>query len=118
VDYLLRLPKFPVLLDAGDSLVLARSRAQLESKVSKLVFSDNAKRDIIDSHAEGFSLYPEKMFVAPNISARRWTKMRIIELYNSKRKPDSPELRSTSLGSRSLEQVVSEAVELLSKSQR
>jgi hypothetical protein len=56
------------------------------------------------------------MLVAPNISARRWTKMHIIELYNSKRKPGTPELRSTSLGSRSLEQVVSEAVELLSRS--
>jgi hypothetical protein len=116
MDYVLRLPKFPVILDAGDRLVFARNRSQLNAKVAKLAFSGNAKRDIIDSHAEGFSLYPEKMFVAPSISARQWTKMRIIDLYNAKRQPGTPELRSTSLGSRTLEQVVSEAVELLSRS--
>jgi len=118
MNYIFRLPKFPVLLDAGDSLVFARSRAQLDTRVSKLVFADNSQRDIIDARAEGFALYPEKMLVAPNISVRRWTKMQIIELYNAKRKPGSPELRSTSIGNRSLEQIVSEAVELLSLSQR
>jgi hypothetical protein len=115
MNFILRLPKFPVLLDAGDSLVLARSRSQFEAKVSKLTFADNTKRDIIDANAEGFSLYAEKMFVTPNISAHRWTKIRIIELYNSRRKPGTPELRSTSLGNRSLEKIVSEAVELLSR---
>ena len=115
MDYLFRLPKFPVLLDAGEVLICAKSRAQLESRVSKFVFVDNAKRDIIDSKAEGFALYPEKMFISPSISLRRWTKMQIINLYNTKRKPGYPELRTASIGSRSLESIVGEAVELLAR---
>jgi hypothetical protein len=115
MDYLFRLPKFPVLLDTGEALIVAKSRAQLESKLSKITFVDNVKRDIIDSKAEGSPLYPEKMFISPRIGIRRWTKMQIINLYNAKRKPGAPELRTASLGSRSLERIVSEAVELLSR---
>ena len=115
MDFIFRLPKFPVILDTGEFLIHASNRSQLESKVSKLTFPDNQKRDIIDAKAGAFSLYPEKMFIAPSITARRWTKIRIIELYNAKKRPGAPELRSTSLGSRSLEQIVGEAVELLSR---
>lgn len=115
MDYILRLPVFPVIFDSGDSLVLARSRTQLDAKLVKLMDSDNAKPDIIDAHADAFFFYREKLWVMPYIGGRRWTKMQIIQLYNCRRKPDMPELRSTSLGSRSLEKVVSEAVELLAR---
>ena len=115
MDFILRLPKFPVILDTGEFLLHASNRAQLESKLSKITFPDGQKLDLIDAKADAFSLYPEKMFVAPTITARRWTKIRIIELYNAKRRPGTPELRSTSLGNRSLEQIVGEAVELLSR---
>ena len=115
MQYLFRLPKFPVILDAGDLLIHAKTRVQLELKISKLAFEGNSRRDIIDSKAEAFSLYPEKMFVSPSITARRWTKVRIIDLYNAKRRHGAPELRSTSLGSRSLEQIVGEAIDLLSR---
>jgi len=115
MDYLFRLPKFPVILDTGETLICAKSRAQFESKVSKIMFADTTKRDIIDSKAEGFALHLENMIVAPGFGIQRWTKREIIELYNSKRQPGTPELRSTSLSSRSLELVVREVVELLSQ---
>jgi hypothetical protein len=116
MDFLFRLPKFPVVLDTGELLIHAKTRAQLETKLAKIAFAGEEKRDIIDSKAEGFALYPKPMLVTPSISIRRWTKLQIIDLYNSKRKPGAPELRSTSLGNRSLEKIVSEVVELLSRS--
>jgi hypothetical protein len=57
------------------------------------------------------------MIVAPSVAMRKWTKMKIIDLYNSRRPSGAPEMRSTSLGNRSLSQVVSEAVELLAQQQ-
>jgi hypothetical protein len=115
MDYLFRFPRFPVVIDTGESLIHAKSRAHLETKLAKITFADEAKLDIIDSNAEGFALYPKTMLVTPIIGIRRWTKVQIIDLYNSKKKPGAPQLRSTSLGSRSLERIVSEVVELLSQ---
>ena len=114
MDFIFRLPRFPVILDTGEALIHANSRSQLASKVAKIAFVDNGKKDIIDAKADGFCLYPEKMFVAPAITSRRWTKLQIIELYNAKRQAGAPEIRTTSLGSRSLESIVGEAVKLLS----
>ena len=115
MDFIFRLPRFPVILDVGETLIHASSKAQLVSKVAKIRLSDNGKKDIIDAKADGFILYPEKMFVAPAITSRRWTKLQIIELYNTKKSACAPELRTTSLGSRSPESIVGEVIELLSR---
>lgn len=115
MDFIFRLPRFPVILDTGEALIHANSKSQLVSKVAKIKFADNGKKDIIDAQADCFSLYPEKMFVAPAITNRRWTKLQVIELYNTKKTAGASELRTTSLGNRSLESIVSEVVELLSR---
>jgi len=117
MNYLFRMPKFPVLLDAGELLVPAKSKAQLEARLSQLALSGEERRDIIDSKAEGFALYPESKVIAPHIGIRRWNKVQIIDLYNRRRKTGQPELGKTSLGNRSLEQVVKEVVQLLSQRQ-
>lgn len=115
MNYIFRLPRFPVILDTREKLVFARSKAQLESRIAKLDIPDESKRDIIDSNAEGFAFYPKIMTVSPSIGIRRWNKRQIIELFNARRPADHPEMRSTSLGSRSLESIVAEAVELLAR---
>lgn len=115
MQFAFRLPKFPVLFDAGTSLIVARSKEQLASRVARLTLSPGECREIVDASGERFCLFPESMVVAPSISARRWTKMKIIDLYNARRTASAPELRATSLGSRTLAQVVSEAVELLAQ---
>jgi hypothetical protein len=117
MNYVFRMPKFPVLLDAGEQLVSAKSKAQLEARVLQLALSGKERRDIIDSKAEGFALYPESKVIAPHIGIRRWNKVQIIDLYNSRRRTGQPELRKTSLGNRSLEQVVQEVVQLLLQNQ-
>lgn len=115
MNFLFRLPKFPVIVDTGDQLIVARTKAQLGSKLSKIERLDSRTADIIDAKAEGYSLYVEKMFVAPNIAARKWTKAKMIDLYNTRRGEGAPELRATSLGNRSLEQIVGEISDLLSR---
>ena len=115
MQFVFRSPKFPLLFDTGTSLVFVRSKAQLATRVAKLTLPANERREIIDATGEGFCMYPETMIVAPSVSARKWTKMKIIALYNTRRPSEAPELRATSLANRSLAQVVSEAVELLAQ---
>lgn len=116
MNYIFRAPKFPLLLDTGSELVHAKTRSQFEKRVASLDLRDKEKLTIIDRTAQGFSLYPEKMIVAPDIRIRRWTKAGVIDLYNQRRMPGAPELGKRSLGNRSLEKVVSEVVELLAGS--
>lgn len=53
------------------------------------------------------------MPISPLTFKKRWTKMAIIELYNSSKGPGRPEYPTTSLGNKSLEKVVTDIVELL-----
>jgi hypothetical protein len=115
MNYLFRLPKFPVLVDLGDQLICANNRAQFEKKIAQFNLGGEDARRIIDSTAEGFALYPKSQVVAPSIGVRRWTKQQIIDLYNQRRGPGTPEMVSTSLANRSLQRIVSEAVALLSR---
>mgnify|MGYP000884261744 CR=1 FL=1 len=116
MNYVFRMPKFPLLLDSGSELVHAKTRSQFEKRVATLEPRGKQKLTIIDCTAQGFALYPEKMIVAPDILNRRWTKAGIIDLYNQRRMAGAPELGKRSLSNRSLDTIVSEVVELLAGS--
>ncbi len=118
MNYIFRIPRFPVVLDSGEKLFPANSKAQLENRIEKLAIKDDRKRDIIDANGEGFAYYPKIQAVTPNIGIRKWKKLQIIDLYDSRRPPESPVMKRTSLGSRTLEDIVYEAVELLKESRR
>lgn len=113
--HLIRLPKFPVVVDLGDRLMHARTRAQLEARLVQTKLVGNERRRIIDATAEGFLFDPERKLIVPSVSIRRWTKQQIIDLYNQKRQAGTPELGNASLGNRSLQRIVLEVVELLAR---
>jgi hypothetical protein len=118
VNYIFRLPRFPVIFDSGQVLFPAKSKAQLERGIEKLGIRDEKKRDIIDSSGEGFAYYPKIEAITPSIGIRKWKKLQLIDLYDSRRPPEKPSMRRTSLGSRTLEDIVCEIVELMQQSQR
>ncbi|MES2946640.1 MAG: hypothetical protein V4772_27555 [Pseudomonadota bacterium] len=115
MNFLFRPPKFPVLLDTGERLLYANNQGQLKSKIAKIGFTDDATKNIIDSQVQIFWLKPVSMVVSPGFINRQWTKLQIIELYNARRQQGEPELRSTSLGNRRLDQVFSEVFEQVSR---
>jgi hypothetical protein len=43
-------------------------------RLAKITFPDMAPRDVIDSTAEAFSLYPEHLVFSPLTFKKRWTK--------------------------------------------
>jgi hypothetical protein len=116
VNYIFRLPRFPVIFDSGERLFPAKSKAQLERWIEKLGIKDEGKRDIIDANGEGFSYYPKIETITPSIGIRRWKKLQIIDLHDSRRPQGSPVMRRASLGSRRLEDIVLDAIELLQQS--
>ena len=106
-------PLMPLIIDTGYGLLGAKSWALWEKRLAKITFPDMAPRDVIDSTAEAFSLYPEHLVFSPLTLKKRWTKAAIIDLYNSQRETGRPEYPTTSLGNKSLEKVVKDIVELL-----
>jgi hypothetical protein len=118
VNYIFRLPRFPVVLDSGEKLFPAKSKAQLERWIGKLAIKDERRRDIIDANGEGFAYYPKLQTITPHIGIRKWKKLQIIDLYDSRRPPETPVMRRTSLGSRTLEDIVYETVELLQEGRK
>ena len=118
MNYIFRLPRFPVVLDSGEKLFPAKSKAQLERWIEKLAIKDERRRDIIDASGEGFAYYPKIQTVTPHIGIRKWKKLQIIDLYDSRRLPESPVMKRTSLGSRTLEDIVYETVELLQEGRK
>lgn len=113
MKFLFRKPRFPIIVDTGAGLIGAKSWAVCEKRLATITFPDLAPRDVIDSTAEAFSLYPEHMAFSPLVFKKRWTKATIIELYNSQKEPGRPEYATTSLSNKTLERVVKDIVELL-----
>ena len=77
MNYIFRLPRFPVVLDSGNRLFPAKSKAQLERWIEKLEIKDDRKRDIVDSSGEGFAYYPKIKTITPSIGIRKWKKLQI-----------------------------------------
>ena len=118
MNNIFRLPRFPVVFDSGEKLLPAKSKAQLERWIENLAIKHDRKRDIIDANGEGFAYYPKIHTITPHIGIRKWKKLQIIDLYDARRSENTPAMRRTSLGSRRLEDIVYDAVELLHQSQK
>ena len=109
-----RKPRFPVIVDTGSELIGATTGAECSKRLARAKIANGEKSTaVIDVTAEGFGFYPELMVITPMTVKKKWKKTEIIELYNMRRKPGAPGYPSTSLGSKSVERVVSEIVYLL-----
>lgn len=113
LKFLIREPLLPLIIDTGDGLIAAKSWAECYERLEDVTFTDAAPCQVIESTAEVFSLYPEKMLFSPLTLKKRWTKAAIINLYNSQKGPGRPEYRTKSLGNKSLEKVFGDIVVLL-----
>jgi hypothetical protein len=113
LNFLFRKPRLPIIIDTGVGPVGAKSWGACRALLAQLPSSDLTPRDVIDATAEAFSFYPQHMAFSPLTVRKRWTKMTIIELYNSSKGPGRPAYPTTSLGNKPLEKVIQDIVELL-----
>ena len=116
LQYFLRAPRFPVLIDLGDHLAGAVSRAQCAKVLAREQLLDTqAQWDVIDSTAENFFYYPKMSAISVLAVKKRWTKRSVIDLYNTRRPADKPAYEPRSIGNKRFEDIVAEIVERLNE---
>jgi hypothetical protein len=117
---LFRSPKFPVIVISQDKLLASHDIDTLA--IALLSVPPPSEKDyvkVIDFTGEEFWFYPEKIYLAPGFFQKKWTKKRVIELYNNS--PNAKESNSKyplkSLSSKKFSRIIGEICELLSSEQ-
>jgi hypothetical protein len=113
---LLRSPKYPVIVITDDGLASAYNIQQLGTLcVFSEPFDDDDDIKVIDSKGEEFLYFPERTSLFPGIINSKWTKKRIIELYNNSTHAteSSEEYPLKSLSSKRLSRIIGDICELL-----
>ena len=83
-NILFRKPKYPVIVISSDDLNSAYDIDQLAAHcILSEPFDNEIFVKVIDSTGEEFWYSPEHFTLSPGMAFKRWTKKRIIELYNN-----------------------------------
>ena len=82
IQYLFRKPRFPVICNIDGCLVGARSGQDLQNQLDAMELRDGAHFPLVDSSAEGWALVAEYMVISPIVADKRWTKRKVIGLFN------------------------------------
>lgn len=115
----MRKPKYPVIVLSADHLYSAFNIKQLaKSCISSTLIEDKNIIQVIDSTGEEFWYSPEQYILSPGLAFKKWTKMQLIEIFNSSSnaKSQGQKYSTKSLSSKRLEKIVSDICELLKSS--
>lgn len=111
-----RRPKYPVIVVSADCLYSAFNIDQLaRSCISSIPIDNKSYIQVIDSTGEEFWYSTEKFILSPGFAFKKWTKKRIVEIFNS-----SPTFKSSlqeypikSLSSKRLDRIIRDICEIL-----
>lgn len=119
IDYLFRLPKFPIICVIGDWLVTAPSEVVFERRIANITLTPNASYSIVDSTGEDWEFYSGQMYIVP-MMRRKWSKKKIIQTYNQSRNCAQTGITYSekSLSSKRFEVVYMDIVALIEQSQK
>lgn len=117
VQFFLRKPKYPVIVDIDGVVVCGKSAITLAKRISKVINLKEKTYNAVDSTGEGWSFYTDKWLFSPLCAKKKWTKLEIIRLYNNrKNKISNIELYSEkSLSSKRFDKVFSDVFGLMNK---
>ncbi len=117
VQYLFRKPKYPILIETDGRVMGARSAERIDRLCKQSSFTAKQTYIVIDSIGEGWSFSPDHNVISPLAMHKRWTKAKIIELFNASldQTQSDAHYKSGSLSSKRLEKIVREIVEHESK---
>ena len=118
VEYLLRKPKYPIICRIDNTLLAAKSGAELDLKLKTIGPITDGNYDVIDVAGEGWWLNTEYMVVSPICVKKKWTKKEIIQLYNNSRYVRETEKKYSekSLSTKRLDRIVVDVAKLISDS--
>lgn len=115
VKYILRAPKFPIIINL-DGHVIAATPQSLPKQLSQFELGVDGSYDVIDQSGEGFGLYvyEDSFAISPLVVKKKWTKMELIQLYNGrKNKADEPAYSEKSLSAKKVDRIISDLSGLL-----
>ena len=113
MEFFLRAPKFPVLIDSGTRLYLISGNTETDSDLQKETFEDKSSSLAIDVTSEGFAYSQEMDVISPLTLQKQNTKKAFIELYNSRRPVGVPEYKGTSLSNKRFDKLFAEIASLV-----
>jgi hypothetical protein len=117
----LRAPRLPAIIISKEQLFASSDMGSLATGVLKAVPHKTMSFHVhvIDSSGEEFWFIPEQRTLAPGFVFRKWTKMRIIGLFNSSSNAMRLGIQylAKSLSNKSLAQVISDVIALLERSE-
>ncbi len=118
--YMFRKPKYPMIGNINGVLICGRDERQLFTNLANRVTSSDDKYDLFDANGDAWQLSMDEMVIASAFSKRKWTKMRLIELFNSSQnsKIISQQYSTKSLSSKKLSKIFLDILELVEASLR
>jgi hypothetical protein len=90
IRYLFRVPKYPVLCCIEEQVIGATSERILVEKLSLIMFQEGKYYDVIDVTGESWTLMSDVMVISPLTAKKRWTKLQLIRLVNSRTNTSNP----------------------------
>lgn len=111
INYLLRMPRFPLLLDTGIELIAVHDADECGARLPSFALT-GPPWPVIDARAEGFAFYPDLGAITPLTLKKDWTKAEIVALYHARKRPGAPAY-TRSLPTRKLADVVSDIAALV-----
>ncbi len=115
VKYLFRKPRFPVICSIDGRLVAATSDQVLRKQLAAIKLREGSNYPLVDSSAEGWSLVADYMVVSPLTIDKRWTKRKVIEMFNQS--DNAKELRMAysdrGLSAKRFDRILTEIVHIL-----
>lgn len=118
IDFLFRLPEFPLICDVDGFLITATSAEMFESRLDQVELKPGSHYYAIDSIANEWEFYADKLYIVPT-GKRKWSKKKIVQMYNGSKNRRSLgiEYSERSLSSKRFEQVFADIVELIERLQ-
>ena len=117
INYLFRKPKYPVLIETDLRVFGVRNGQKIERLRTKELFTKKDSYTLIDSTGEGWMFMPEKSVISPFSINKQWTKLKIIEFFNSNltNLGISESFGAGSLSNQRLDKIINDIVEFESK---
>ena len=114
-NVLFRNPEYPVIV-ISEKLTAASNIKELAKSciVSKLPKNETVIR-VIDSSAKEFWYSPDNLAIAPGFAFKKWTKKKIVELYNNSSNSKKAEVKYSlkSLSNKRLSRIIGDICVLL-----
>lgn len=81
LTYVIRRPRYPVLCEVAGDVIAARSRQQLERRLSAMPLPADATLRMVDRSGEGWGVHVGLRAISPLVLKKNWTKAELLRLY-------------------------------------